>query len=521
MKFRLPLHHLALHPFLFALFPVFFLYSQNLGQVPASDLVTPLCVTLGATAILLLAAWVVLRDVCRAALVTSVGLFAIFAYGPVFDKVDGSQVQNLASGRQDVLLPVWGALAVILMLAAWRSGRRLHDITKALNIVSVAVVATVLLPLAGPGLSSTFGARPAAAKPRAVSELHPNDRMGRPDIYYIILDRYAGADALQERFGYDNSAFLRALKERGFYVPNSWANYPRTTHSLASSLNMRYLDNSTNCEWDTLFKQLNGNSVVKSLQAIGYDYVNIGSWWSHTARDPSAEVNLTAPVPTEFSRVLYETTMLSPLGQKRSPSLDVRRQRWRVTRFQFDRLAASKAMRGPKFVFAHILLPHEPFVFDRDGKFLSVDEASQRGGSEMYLGQLEYANKRVLRLLDTLLATPRRSRPVVILQADEGAFPLGYSGTGYRWDHAAPNELMIKMNILNAYYWPNLDRTGLYEGVTPVNSFRLLFKRYFGAHVRLLPDRIKVWEDGLHPCRFHDVTGKVSALRKPPLEEQR
>ena len=29
---------------------------------------------------------------------------------------------------------------------------------------------------------------------------------------------------------------------------------------------------------------------------------------------------------------------------------------------------------GPKFVFGHVLLPHPPYVFDRDGRYFSDDE---------------------------------------------------------------------------------------------------------------------------------------------------
>ncbi len=43
-------------------------------------------------------------------------------------------------------------------------------------------------------------------------------------------------------YGYDNTEFLNALRERGFYVGEcSQSNYVRTEISLASSLNMMYL----------------------------------------------------------------------------------------------------------------------------------------------------------------------------------------------------------------------------------------------------------------------------------------
>ncbi len=37
------------------------------------------------------------------------------------------------------------------------------------------------------------------------------------DIYFIVLDGYGRSDVLKEFYEYDNSDFLRGLKEKGFY----------------------------------------------------------------------------------------------------------------------------------------------------------------------------------------------------------------------------------------------------------------------------------------------------------------
>jgi len=58
-----------------------------------------------------------------------------------------------------------------------------------------------------------------------------------------VLDRYANVGTLAEVYGFDNSGFLNQLGAEGFYVANeSCANYVRTSESLASSLNMEYID---------------------------------------------------------------------------------------------------------------------------------------------------------------------------------------------------------------------------------------------------------------------------------------
>ena len=72
------------------------------------------------------------------------------------------------------------------------------------------------------------------------SRFPPEVGGNRPDIYYIILDAYGRHDALGE---FDNTDFLKELESRGFFVAtNATSNYKYSIQSLASSLNLAYLD---------------------------------------------------------------------------------------------------------------------------------------------------------------------------------------------------------------------------------------------------------------------------------------
>ena len=65
----------------------------------------------------------------------------------------------------------------------------------------------------------------------------------KPDIYYLILDGYANSSTLKEVYGYDNQGFEDYLEEKGFKVASeSRSNYAITALSLASSLNMEYIN---------------------------------------------------------------------------------------------------------------------------------------------------------------------------------------------------------------------------------------------------------------------------------------
>ena len=142
------------------------------------------------------------------------------------------------------------------------------------------------------------------------------------------------------------------------------------------------------------------------------------------------------------------------------------------------------AMPGPKFVFAHIGSPHEPFVFGPHGEKVPA-ERQDHFAVEAYRDQVIYLNSRMIPILREIIsasATP----PVIILQADHGGMET---------------EAHDRMAILNAYYLPDGGNDRLYENISPVNSFRLVFNTYLNGDYELLEDT-SYFSKNLFPYKF-------------------
>jgi hypothetical protein len=512
-----------IHPILFAAFPVLFLFASNLGQqIEPADALTQVVIMVVSTALVALVATAALGDARRGALLATLWLALFFGYGHVWNLVRAAG----GVGLEGWLLLAWALLAVGAVILAATAGRWLSAATRGLNAAAVVLVVLNVVALA----AGAAGGGPATGRvPGEAVILQP--QKDSPDIYYIVMDRYGGAETLRERFGFDNGPFLRALEERGFYVPSdSTANYPKTAHSLATSLNMGYLDFLTSVagrgsdDWNPVYDLLSGFRVSRALQSAGYRYVHIGSRWDPTRVDPFADVNEVSSGMSEFAQVLYGSSLLSPLARRTGvldESLDPReRERDRIL-FQFDRVAAARDVPGPTFVFAHLLLPHEPYLFEAGGGEVTEAEEQSRTLRQKFIGQVRYANRRLLALFDLLLDAPAGRRPVIILQADEGPHPPGYLAdeVHYDWTGASDSDLEGKFRILNAYHLPGItDRTpafpepsraGLYPTISPVNSFRIVFNAYFDAGLPLLPDRSYVFLDEEHLYDFVEVTGRL------------
>ena len=102
-----------------------------------------------------------------------------------------------------------------------------------------------------------------------------------PDIYYIVLDEYAGIQTLKNKFNFDNSEFYNYLSKKGFIISSkSYSHYPYTILSIPSSLNMQYLDFNSNeiTESAKIKSQIryiaDNNLVMKNLNENNYYIVS-------------------------------------------------------------------------------------------------------------------------------------------------------------------------------------------------------------------------------------------------------
>lgn len=532
----------VVHPLLFAAFFILALYSANVAEVSPSQIVIPLVAALGFALLLLLSALLLIRlilrvrtsqksprqyqiwDLKKAAIVVSIFLVLFFTFGHVSNAIVGLGI------TYKVLLPIWGTLIICGAYFVIKTRRDLGKLTIILNIVAVTLVII-------PTISIALNEAKAASQDITTTEnvdtnsIDSGETDTLPDIYYIILDRYASSRILEEVYDFDNSEFLDYLSDKGFYVVSeSRSNYPETHQSLASSLNMTYVNYLSEelgedfTDLSPIYTMLQDYEVWRFLKLKGYEFIHLGSWWEPTRKNEYADININYWEIPEFSMTLFKTTMLYPIALEssrlplwlQSPFLEeFRMGQWKRVPYIFDQLAEIPNMKEPTFIFAHMLIPHPPYVFNTDGTYLTEEEANKRSLEVNYVDQLIFANSKVKELIDELLSSSELP-PIIILQADEGPYPGGqdrWNGKGeweepVGWEEATEAELREKMGILNAYYLPNVDGDVLYPSITPVNSFRLVFNLYFDTDFELLPDRSYAsYKD--HPYKFFDVTDIV------------
>jgi hypothetical protein len=499
---------------------VFSLMSRNLDQTSFSDVLSALLGSLCFAVLVWLVAiglrWRCDAKAAAAAAVWVAGaLFYLGLFGPLNAWIGGGypMVKSLPLAL--------GALALVTLVVL----RLPEPLVGALHLVMSTMAAVVLASPLWSAVAyewrngdarAAYDADRAAEMVEIAASDADADGARPPDIYHFVFDRYGSADTLESQYGVTEGigGFLEA---RGFYVAtDSYSNYLRTGHSLASTFYMDYLDFLAEdprvppSSWHPIFRMLDDHRVGRFLKSRGYRIVQFGSWWVGTFDSAVADENHPHGF-SEFNMLYLRRTILRPIFHALPDTPFTMRLDWdngqcqRVAR-QVDQIKTIGRREDPVYVFAHILVPHGPYIFASDGSCLTPAQAIERGDERGYATQIAYAN-RIIRDVVTALQAPDRDPPIILIQADEGPFPERDGRVP--WQDAPAEELRIKTGILNAFYFPDQDYRQLSPQITPVNAYRVVFNAQFGTELPQLPDRIVAFSNDARLYEFHDVTERV------------
>lgn len=505
-------------PLVFALYPIAFLAAHNIHEIDLSSTTRAVAIAVGAVPALVLLARVITRDSYRAALIVLMLVVLFFSYGHVRDLMKSMAVTALILGRHRYLAVLFTAIWVGWSGMVLRRTRSPDTLARGMGLVGVGLMVMPMFTIVASVFPSAWAARQAAlGRPAGTVEAAGT----LPDVYYIILDGYGRNDVLQELYGFDNVAFLGALKARGFYVADdSLANYNTTRHSLASSLNLDYLQSiEASVEMDVgdaLMEEMIWQSTVRRrLESLGYETVAFESgrpWSSITDVDhyfaPGEEPKANAWMSrttflNEFETILVESTFLSLLldstqvleaFEESQSAVANEEHRIRVI-YGLEKLQEIPRWPVKTFTFLHVLSPHPPFLFGASGERIDHDRpftfgdgnnfleiAGREDYIEGYVAQVQFLNGLVLAAVDGLLAVSD-PLPVIVIQGDHGP------GAYLNWQSMEDSNLRERLGILNAYFLPGEAARRVYPSISPVNSFRVILDAYFGGDYPLLEDR--------------------------------
>ena len=398
----------VLHPFLFALLPIIFLYSLNVGEVFAHEIIQPILLAIFITFVIWIALSFVLKSKIKSGFITSLGLIIFFYYGHIFIQLE-RQLELDVNHLHYILLITSFVLLGLGSYYIIKTKKHLDKLTMIVNVIAIAMVMVSFVNIGEFYLLENYSLNIQDES----SEKIPIEKLNTenfPDIYYIMFDGYAGSKSLQYLMNFDNSEFIDFLTKKGFYVsPESYSNYEDTLFSIPSTLNMKYLNylveevgiNSTNKL--ILYPILYDNEVAQYLKSKGYTIFNIESGLVFSTGFKHTDFplcQLSNYFESEFEMMLIRTSMINPIH------VQLFSGDWRdriLCGFnELDKVVDRNEK--PKLVYANFLMPHPPYIFNENcgvenAKSLSLAEQKHRVGHDLYLGQLKCANNKIKPIL--------------------------------------------------------------------------------------------------------------------------
>lgn len=484
MKFN---KHSPIHVFLFSVYPAVVLLAINIQEARIESGFRAIIISffLGVFLFILLNA--LIKNWHRSAIFISIFMVWFFSYGHIYFSFKQNDILSGILGRHRFLLPIWMILLIGGLWIAAKKSKDLIQITQILNFVGIFLMIWPTWQIVTFKIQDAINSAQLSEAPSETVNFSTNENL--PDVYYIILDAYSRNDVLESIYGFDNSQFLTELSDLGFYIAEcSRSNYDVTRLSLASSLNRNYLQNLENNDpSDEAYgwRLITHNQVRKDFEKLGYSIIAFETAYYWTELD-DADIYLSntyggannllgnlrfSNTLNNFETLFIQTTLIQAVldliinDSQNATSIKSKRGQFERVNFTLDNLPDIAKITDPTFAFVHIVAPHPPYVFDAEGDFIS------EGGS--HIGQLSYINSRIIEVVK-LIQINSSSPPIIIIQGD----------------HASPDAIGTPshLNILNAYYFPDVNYNPVYENITPVNTFRIVFDTYFNTDFGLLED---------------------------------
>jgi hypothetical protein len=482
-------------PFHFILIIFFFLlhgYAENRGLVSFKELIVLFIILVPLSLLFYALNKKILKNRFKAGVFTSLLLMVLLFYGVMEDFL-AARPSLSAIARFSRLLPLTLLVLAVLFFLIRRSKLSFHRVSVFLS----ALFFIYIIADAGSLVYQLVSGKKPSLHTGNETAVNKCDTCSKPDIYLVLLDEYWGSEGLKTCYGYDNSAFENFLKAKGFHVvPSAYSNYSYTLFSMASMLNMDYLNgfnkDSMNMGYgyNLALKTISSNYMCRYLKQQGYAINNLSIF--DLPGEPTKYYNSFVPLGANIitNKTLYNR-LLKTLSVAMANNRSLRgMQDWAYGKILKNNSAAmeeslkvaAQEKKEPAFTYVHLMMPHVPLAFDSAGNNMFVkynaDNYPVAGYENAYLQYLVYTNKKMQEYITTLQQATR-GNAVILLMGDHG-----YRGLNCSY------EKKMQFSTFNAVYLPDKNYNGWYNAMSNVNQLRVLLNTVFGEKVGLVKDEV-------------------------------
>jgi hypothetical protein len=333
---------------------------------------------------------------------------------------------------------------------------------------------------------------PATETGEGMAAANVAPRIKGMNVYYILIDAYAGRAGLKQVTGYDNTPFYTDLEKRGFIdISTERSNYLRTVLTLGGIFALDYPQTddpntwgSTRYTYPEIFDAGEPPALIRRLHAAGYEGWHSATPWGGCAHNYLRCLGDEFVLETDYvTRAFLAPTPLGRPIEYLSATTDD------AFLSVETRLPIIEKAGKPLFVFVHLMDAHPPFRYDVNcgRKWVRQEDWNgwHKGLEHEYVDAVNCVNKRVEQLIDFLIS--RNPRSLIVLQSDHGsAFTMEWSKPMAEWKRSSVDERRSYLNIIRA---PEDCRQWLGQPLGQINTSRFVIACIEGRAPEYLPER--------------------------------
>jgi hypothetical protein len=304
-------------------------------------------------------------------------------------------------------------------------------------------------------------------------------------IFWIILDAHPNSLVLDEVWGYKDTTFRSGLESLGFIVYDSCiSNYNHSPFSIAATTYGAMLPISgqkdlTAQQWFLLGERIRHSPVMTFFRTRGYE--------THILSFLGAGINKkldNGEIVIYHGEIVSSSALgllLSQFDNQKAVSLGF--YNWEIIDSLHTLLNPIPNNDQRIFVYAHLIMPHGPYLPLEKKSTQWKKQYFELWDDQSFLSHVRYTDSTILDLLHKgldSLSPDQRSNTMVILQADHGPRFLQKGGKDLR--------RRSSFGILNAVLWPKNSKGKFYNGMSSVNTFRILFCDLWGIDLSMVKD---------------------------------
>jgi len=473
------------HPWYLLLFPILFYaldYSKYVHTINYKELVLNIAYFYGVILVLyLIGQFVFPKKQATWHVISFCALLFYCFFGPIKSALNSIGFLKPLSSYT-VLLPLFILAIAGLAFFLFRRKRPIKQLQNYLSFVTLVLLAVQFVPI----VRNVFTQKWQDLKPVSVQ----TDSIGQKEnVYFILFDEYCGDKQLNDWYGRVNTDRNTFFDERGIYHKDISSNYNWTMLSMNSMFNLQYIDKQLLHPWNEYelylksYRYIGDNKVFNFFKEADYKchsyspfHIDNLAQHQHMTNQYSAVGVMNKKM---LHKVIYEEVLWHFIVGKFKT--DYMYEKYYLYHFNKNKATVNETLRlareknKQQFVYAHLLLPHQPYQIDSTGKVLDFDtERKEVGTLDAYLNNYIFSTNYIKTFYDSIIHYDPKS--TIILCGDHG----------FRYMHDSVHQYAF--NTMFSMHTPE-EQYDQWDSVNSlVNVFPNLLNKQFNQNIPLLKD---------------------------------